>query len=68
MARSLFEQLQQVRGTRTFFTDMKRALAESAGRHYSSGNITTVSGSTTATDSSTSFGVGEVNNFIVIEF
>jgi len=67
MARSLFEQLQQVRGTRTFFTDMKRALAESAGRHYSSGNITTVSGSTTATDSSTSFGVDEVNNFIVID-
>lgn len=67
MARSLFEQLQQVRGTRTFFDDMKRPLAESAGRHYGTGTIATTSGSTTVTDSSTAFGVDEVDNFIVID-
>jgi len=66
MARSLFEQLQQVRGTRTFFTDMKRRLAETAGRHYYTGTLTAVSGSTTVTDPS-SFGVDEVNNFVVID-
>jgi len=67
MARSLFEQLQQVRGTRTFFDDMKRSLAESTGRHYNTGTIATTSGSTTVTDSSISFGVDEVDNFIVID-
>lgn len=67
MARSLFEQLQQVRGTRTFFDDMKRPLAESAGRHYGTGTVATTSGSTTVTDSSTPFGVDEVDNFIVID-
>jgi len=67
MGKSLFEQLNQVDGTQTFFDDMHRVLAESCGRDYHTGTITLVSGSTTIIDSSLIIGGDEVKNYIVID-
>ncbi len=67
MGRSLFDQLDQVKGTRNFFYDMKNILAEDCGRYYHTGNITLISGSNNVVDSSTVIGKDEVSNFIVIE-
>jgi len=52
MPRSLLRQLEQIRGTHTFFNDMYREYAEQAGRHYLSGTLTVVSGSNIVSDSS----------------
>jgi hypothetical protein len=66
--RSLFNQLNQVRGTLDF-ADLRtyRDLAEQSGRHYLSGTLAVVSGSATVTDSSNAFARNEQNNFIVID-
>jgi len=66
--RSLFNQLNQVRGTLDF-EDLRsyRDLAEQSGRHYLSGTLAVVSGSATVTDSSNAFQRDEQNNFIVID-
>lgn len=66
--RSLFNQLNQVRGTLAF-EDLRtyRDLAEQSGRHYLSGTLAVVSGSATVTDSSNAFTRDEQNNFIVID-
>jgi hypothetical protein len=44
MAKSLFNQLSQVHGSRTFFDEIKYAYAEQAGRHYHSGSVAVTSG------------------------
>lgn len=67
MAKSLFNQLVQIRGTNTFFDNMYCEYAEQIGRHYTSGTVSTVSGSTTITDNSSSFIESEKNNYIVID-
>lgn len=66
--RSLFNQLNQVRGTMSF-EDLQtyRNLAEQVGRHYLSGTLAVTSGSATVTDSSNAFAMSEQNNFIVID-
>jgi hypothetical protein len=64
MSKSFLEQLNQVNGTRTFSNDLIRELAESCGRKYYTGSITTVSGSTSVTDSSTEFLGSDVGNYI----
>ncbi len=66
--RSLFNQMNQVRGT-IDFEDLRSyvSLAETTGRSYLSGTLTVVSGSSTVTDSSNAFGREEQNNFIVID-
>ena len=66
--RSLFNQLNQARGTLDF-EDLRayRNLAEQSGRHYLSGTLAVVSGSATVTDSSNAFNRNEQNNFIVID-
>ena len=65
--RSLFNQMNQVRGT-IDFEDLRsyHNLAEAVGRSYLTGTLTVVSGSATMTDSSNNFGREEQNNFIVI--
>ena len=64
--RSLFDQFNQVRGTRDFVDVASyRQLAESCGRSYSEGTLTVVSGSSTVT-ANVSFTLDEQNNFIVI--
>jgi hypothetical protein len=65
--RSLFNQLNQVRGTRDF-EDLTsyNELAETCGRSYQSGTLAVVSGSATVTDSSNAFDRKEQNNYIVI--
>jgi len=66
--RSLFNQLNQVRGTVDFKDDeMVRALAETCGRDYLTGTLAVVSGSNIVTDSSNAFEKSEQNNFIVID-
>ena len=67
MPRNLIRQFEQVRGTYTFFYDMFRQYAEQAGRHYFTGTLSVVSGSTTVIDSSTTFEEDELGNFIVID-
>ena len=67
MSRSLFRQLEQIRGTYTFFDDMYRQLSEQTGRHYDTGTVAVTSGSADIVDSSTAFGDEEKNNFIVID-
>jgi len=66
--RSLFNQLNQVRGTLDF-EDLRnyRDLAQTAGRLYLTGTLTLVSGSVTVTDSENAFGREEQNNFIIID-
>jgi hypothetical protein len=66
--RSLFNQLNQVRGSRDF-EDLRsyRDHAEEVGRHYLTGTLAVVSGSATVTDSSNVFEKSEQNNFIVID-
>lgn len=66
MSRSLIRQFEQIRGTYAFVDDMYREYAEDAGRHYVTGTIDTISGSTVVT-ASTSFALDEVDNFIVID-
>ncbi len=67
MSKSLFDQFNQVRGTRTFFDDMLMQHAEFAGRYYSTGTLAVISGSSTVTDASVNFERDELNNFVVIE-
>jgi len=67
MGKSLFDQLNQTNGTQVFFDDMHRILAEDCGRHYHTGTITLVSGSTAIVDSSVVIGGDEVENYIVID-
>jgi len=67
MTRNLIRQFEQVRGTYTFFYDMFRQYAEQAGRHYFTGALSVISGSTTVTDSSTNFDEDEIGNFVVID-
>jgi hypothetical protein len=66
MSRSLFNQHAQVRGTETFEDDLQIQYAEQCGRPYDTGTVAVVSGSSTMTDSATSFVGSEVDNFIVI--
>lgn len=64
--RSLFDQFNQVRGTRDFVDVASyRQFAKSCGRSYSEGTLTVVSGSPTVT-ANVSFTLDEQNNFIVI--
>jgi len=67
--RSLFNQLNQVRGTLAYMDQLSyhEMLAEEAGRHYLTGTLAVVSGSVTVTDSSNAFELSEQNNFIVID-
>jgi hypothetical protein len=67
--RSLFNQLNQVRGTTGHEDQLSyhEELAEAAGRHYLTGTLAVVSGSVTVTDSSDAFELSEQNNFIVID-
>jgi len=67
MQRNLIRQFEQVRGTYTFFYDMFRQYAEQAGRHYFTGTLSVVSGSTTVIDTSTTFEEDELGNFVVID-
>ena len=66
MSRSLIRQFEQIRGTYDFVDDMYREYAEQAGRHYATGTITAVSGSTSMTLSA-ALDLDEVGNFIVID-
>ena len=66
MSRSLFEQLDQVRGTRNFVSPVYYQYAENCGRNYSSATLTVTSGSADLTDT-TSFTGDEVGNFLVID-
>jgi len=65
--RSLFNQFNQVRGTRDFENlTAYNELAETAGRSYLTGTLVVVSGSATVTDSSNEFDKDEQNNFLVV--
>lgn len=66
--RSLFNQLNQVRGT-IDFEDLSSYidLAEDYGRPYLTGTLTVVSGQATVTDSVNAFARSEQNNFIIID-
>ncbi|RKZ99430.1 MAG: hypothetical protein DRQ47_11055 [Gammaproteobacteria bacterium] len=65
--RSLFNQFNQVRGTRAYEDLSSYAeLAETTGRSYLTGTLAVVSGSNQITDSSNNFDKYEQNNFIVI--
>ncbi len=66
MSRSLFEQLDQVRGTRDFVSNLYYQYAENCGRNYSTGTFTVTSGSAEISDVSTFLG-DEQGNFIVID-
>ena len=66
MSRSLFEQLDQVRGTRTFVDDLNHAYAEQCGRSYETTTLTVTSGSAYIIDDA-SFTGSEVGNFLVID-
>jgi len=69
MAKSLFDQLTQVRGTRTFDSTMYNDYAEQCGRDYDSGTMSTTSGSATMNGSgfSNDFEKDEVGNYVVID-
>lgn len=67
MPRNLIRQFEQVKGTYTFFYDMYRQYAEEAGRHYYTGTLSVISGSSTVTDISTAFEEDESGNFIIID-
>jgi hypothetical protein len=67
MSKSLFDQFNQIRGTRTFFDDMYLQYAEEAGRYYLTSNLATVSGSNIVSDTVNNFEGDELNNFVVIE-
>lgn len=66
--RSLFNQLNQVRGTITFedLSNYVEELGELTGRSYQTGTLAVVSGSATVTDNSNGFARSEANNVIVI--
>ncbi len=66
MSRSLFEQLDQVRGTRDFVSNLYYQYAENCGRNYNSGTFTVTSGSAEISDVSVFLG-DEQGNFIVID-
>lgn len=65
--RSLFNQFNQVRGTRDF-RDLAayHVLAEEVGSAYLTGTLAVTSGVATVTDSSNDFDLDEQNNFIVV--
>ena len=67
MPRNLIRQFEQIRGTYTFFDDLFRQYAEQTGRHYFTGTLSVVSGSTTVVDSATNFEEDELANFVVID-
>jgi hypothetical protein len=66
--RSLFNQLNQVRGSLSYdYLGSYVDLAESAGRSYLTGTLSVTSGTATVTDSSNNFDKYEQNNYIVID-
>ena len=66
MSRSLFEQLDQVRGSRTFVDTLDHSYAEQCGRNYEATTLTVTSGSATIVDDA-AFDGSEVGNFLVVD-